>query len=287
MAGVSAVDGGATVGDVSEARQDPERAEAAGVVGASWPGTRPRGPGCSSACRDRCSSSWRRSSSSTATSSAAGRAGPRPVPAPGEDPWRRLADFAFVVLAVGHALVGVHGMVRRRLGAGPGGAGPRGCGWRRTGAVWRELAGGLDRAHPRMIRHLEPVRPVRRPDPDLPGGDDHPMRIVTREVARDASSWTPQRRAEVAALFEELAGEWHTRDRPGREAPLLDALQRGDVGGGTCLELGAGTGIGTRDLARAFGVVAVDLAGGMLDLFPPAARMAPSPRTTRGVAAPP
>ncbi|MGI8755637.1 MAG: class I SAM-dependent methyltransferase, partial [Acidimicrobiales bacterium] len=56
---------------------------------------------------------------------------------------------------------------------------------------------------------------------------DHPMRRVTRAVAFDADGWTAERRGKVADLFDSLAEEWHTRDAPGRDAPLRDALERG------------------------------------------------------------
>ncbi len=97
------------------------------------------------------------------------------------------------------------------------------------------------------------------------------MRAVTRQVAFEPDGWTPARAAKVAALFEELAGEWNTRDRPGRDDALKDALARGDVPGGRCLEVGSGTGIATRELARHFDqVVASDLAFGMLAQADPA-----------------
>lgn len=53
------------------------------------------------------------------------------------------------------------------------------------------------------------------------------MREVTRAVAFDPAGWTGERQAQVVALFDTLAGEWHTRDSPGRDAPLRDALNRG------------------------------------------------------------
>ena len=53
------------------------------------------------------------------------------------------------------------------------------------------------------------------------------MRVVTRAAAFDPEGWTEERRAQVAALFDSLAPEWHTRDVPGRDAPLRDALHRG------------------------------------------------------------
>ena len=53
------------------------------------------------------------------------------------------------------------------------------------------------------------------------------MRTITRAVAFDPGGWTAARQAEVMELFDSLADGWHTRDAPGREAPLIDALDRG------------------------------------------------------------
>lgn len=96
------------------------------------------------------------------------------------------------------------------------------------------------------------------------------MRAVTRQVAFDPGGWTPERAAKVAALFDSLAGEWHTRDSPHRVEPLQDAFERGGpFGRGVCLELGSGTGLITSWLAPRFDVVAaVDLSSEMLRLAP-------------------
>ncbi|MEO1062648.1 MAG: class I SAM-dependent methyltransferase [Actinomycetota bacterium] len=107
-------------------------------------------------------------------------------------------------------------------------------------------------------------------DPGGPGGPDHPMRKVTVQVAFDPEGWTPERRAKVADLFDSLAPEWHTRYGPGRHAPLVDALDRGEVSGdGHCLELGSGVGLTTALLADRFEVVhALDLSIEMLRRSP-------------------
>lgn len=116
------------------------------------------------------------------------------------------------------------------------------------------------------------------------------MRAVTRQVAFDPGGWTPERRVKVAALFDSLAPEWHTRATPGRDEPLVDALARGlDAVGrptaerpGPCLELGSGTGFTTPTLVERFGaVVAVDLAAEMLKLAP----VATAPRVQADAAA--
>lgn len=95
------------------------------------------------------------------------------------------------------------------------------------------------------------------------------MRKVTRQVAFEPGGWTGERRGKVETLFDELAPEWHTREHPYRTQPLIDAFERGDVGGGVCLELGSGTGIATPWLVERFSLVlAVELSAGMLELAP-------------------
>ncbi|MEJ7585111.1 MAG: class I SAM-dependent methyltransferase [Acidimicrobiales bacterium] len=119
-----------------------------------------------------------------------------------------------------------------------------------------------------MITTLDRVGPV--PDGVAPAGPgaDHPMRIVTRQVAFDPDGWTPDRARKVGELFDGLASEWHTRHYPGREAPLRDALARGFDGAddpGACLEIGSGDGNGTGVLVERFArVAALDLAREML-----------------------
>jgi SAM-dependent methyltransferase len=107
-------------------------------------------------------------------------------------------------------------------------------------------------------------------------GADHPMRQVTRAVAFEPDGWTPERRAQVQQLFDGLADEWNTRDVPGREAPVLDALRRGldaapQLDHHLALELGAGTGLFSSELAARFPeVVALDIAYEMLRRAPAA-----------------
>jgi SAM-dependent methyltransferase len=126
------------------------------------------------------------------------------------------------------------------------------------------------------ITHLERVVPE---DPEpfppgmAPGGSDHPMRKVTREVAFDVRSWGAEVAAEVAARFDELAPQWHLRTDPARYVSLQDALDRGGpVPAGSCLEVGSGTGAVSVLLASRFSwVVAIDLSHEMLRRAPPAA----------------
>lgn len=109
--------------------------------------------------------------------------------------------------------------------------------------------------------------------PDRPeiGGPDHPMRKVTRQVAFEPTGWTPERAGKVTELFNTLAPEWHTRMNEARQEPLRDALERGGVKGGLCVEVGSGTGFGTRELVGHFDrILAVDIAMEMLQRAPAA-----------------
>ena len=121
-----------------------------------------------------------------------------------------------------------------------------------------------------MIRTLPVVVPAPVDRLQLAGAD-HPMRKVTRQVAFEPTGWTRERARKVADLFNGLAAEWHTRGTSERMEPLCDALERGSLGArGLCIELGSGTGFGTRELAGSFErVMAVDLAREMLRRAPP------------------
>lgn len=109
--------------------------------------------------------------------------------------------------------------------------------------------------------------------PGIDGADEatrgtavnHRMRQVTELVAADGT-WNESLIGEVRDLFDSLAPEWTaTRDHPNRNAPVLDAIDRGAVEGKTVLELGAGTCISARDLVGRFDtLVAADLSWAML-----------------------
>lgn len=110
------------------------------------------------------------------------------------------------------------------------------------------------------------------PPPGLAG--DHPMRAVTRAVAFDPDGWTETRRRQVTELFDELADDWSSRDIPGREAPVLDALDRGVAAAPAAVrrvavDIGAGDGIHTRHLAPHFPtLLSVDLSFEMIRRAP-------------------
>lgn len=115
-----------------------------------------------------------------------------------------------------------------------------------------------------VLHHLSDAEDVEPPEPI--GGPDHPMRLVTRQVAFE-QGWSSGRSAKVAALFDSMAAEWSERHvDPTKAAPIRDALTRGEVEmGGRWLELGSGTGAGTRVLhEHTPDIVAVDLSAGML-----------------------
>lgn len=115
------------------------------------------------------------------------------------------------------------------------------------------------------------LAPTTLPEGDAPEdiGTGHPMREVTELVARDPSAWTPELAARVGGFFDDKADEWAAQ-RSDRSDVLADALDRGVVDlMSPVVELGAGTGAGTRVLAeRSPYVVAGDLAGEMLARLP-------------------
>ena len=126
-----------------------------------------------------------------------------------------------------------------------------------------------------MIRSL-PVRDPQSPDAATWGSSavDHPMREITRAVAFEPDGWTPERQARVVELFDSLASEWNTRAVPGRELPMLDALDRGLAGAPpahrtVAVELGGGTGLYSGALAERFPtLVSLDISTEMIRLVP-------------------
>lgn len=120
------------------------------------------------------------------------------------------------------------------------------------------------------IRHLPALIPPPEVPPDL-DGSDHPVRAVTRAVAGDEASWTPEVAAEITERFDELAPDWQNRLRPEEFVGLPDACERGLLDPSElCLEVGSGTGFGTAHLATHFRtVIAMDISAGMLALAPP------------------
>ncbi|MEZ5238709.1 MAG: class I SAM-dependent methyltransferase [Microthrixaceae bacterium] len=120
--------------------------------------------------------------------------------------------------------------------------------------------------------------------PSAPGtGADHPMRTMTRRAAGLLDPpWDREAASEVAALFDSLAPEWHTRESADRTAIVRDALDRGldplvrprSAGpGGTppvAVELGAGLGTYSGEIAARFSLcLAVELSAEMHRLAHP------------------
>jgi predicted TPR repeat methyltransferase len=115
-------------------------------------------------------------------------------------------------------------------------------------------------------------------EPESFAGADHPMRTLTRAVAL-GEPWTQDDADRVAAVFDGLAEEWSARHVDDtKAAPVRDALERGAVPiDGAWLELGSGTGAGTRVLGPAVGsLIATDLSAEMLAHAP--AELAPRVR---------
>jgi hypothetical protein len=107
----------------------------------------------------------------------------------------------------------------------------------------------------------------------------HPMRLITRQIAFDPSSWTPALRAEVAEFFDGIAPEWADRDVAGRQVPMIDALDRGldaapPADRSIALELGGGTGLYAELLATRFtSLVTLDLSTEMMLRVPKGAAL--------------
>jgi hypothetical protein len=125
---------------------------------------------------------------------------------------------------------------------------------------------------PGTLQHLPPVA-IAGHEASVQGGADHPMRVMTRRAAGlEGAPWDATARAEVAALFDALAGDWHSRTSPERDAVVADALQRGlpDLGrADVCVELGSGIGAYTPQLATRWRrVLAAELAMEMLRQAP-------------------
>lgn len=112
------------------------------------------------------------------------------------------------------------------------------------------------------VTYLEPVFDVWEADRF---GEDSPMRKVTRQVAFEGG-WDATRATKVADLFTSMSKNWTAdHDIENRYWPLTDALDRGDVSSTSAVELGSGTGLGTRILSQRFDhVAAFDLSSGML-----------------------
>ncbi|MBK6503735.1 MAG: class I SAM-dependent methyltransferase [Candidatus Microthrix parvicella] len=121
-----------------------------------------------------------------------------------------------------------------------------------------------------MIRDLPVVIgcPAHGPPDGLSA--DHPLRTIARDAAFDPDAWTDERRRQLIALFDTLAEDWSSRDVPGREAPILDALDRGLAAAPSterrvAIDVGAADGINDRHLTPTFpDLITLDLSLEML-----------------------
>jgi hypothetical protein len=122
---------------------------------------------------------------------------------------------------------------------------------------------------PGALTVLEPVE-IPGHWPSGLGSPDHPMRIMTRRAAGlHPGPWDDAARTDVAAFFDALAPEWHTRTSPERDAVVTDALARGLPGhagrGAVCVELGSGIGAYTPALSQRWPtVLATEVSAEML-----------------------
>lgn len=115
-----------------------------------------------------------------------------------------------------------------------------------------------------MITDLPPHPDAR--DPERFAGPDHPMRMLTRTIAL-GEPWTRADAVRVSGIFDGLAPAWSSEHvDPVKSSVVLDALDRGTPPlDGRWLELGSGTGAGTRVLdGRVREQISVDLSAGML-----------------------
>ncbi len=115
-----------------------------------------------------------------------------------------------------------------------------------------------------MIDALPPHAGATEPEPFA--GPDHPMRTLTRSIAL-GEPWTPDDAHRVTKIFDGLAPQWtENHVDPVKAAVVNDALDRGDPPlDGRWIELGSGTGAGTRVLdGRVREQISVDLSPGML-----------------------
>ena len=97
---------------------------------------------------------------------------------------------------------------------------------------------------------------------------DHPMRLVTREIAFGGpDAWTPELASQVADVFDSLAPGWHNVIDGEWAAIIADALDRGvpTSVGDRALEIGAGNCAWSPLVTGRFvRTVALDLSGEML-----------------------
>jgi ubiquinone/menaquinone biosynthesis C-methylase UbiE len=119
------------------------------------------------------------------------------------------------------------------------------------------------------LQVLERVVPAPLDCPERAPEEYLPMQDLTRRIALDGE-WSPEVAERMRQLFDGLAPEWHLLASEARLDVTRDALARGGIpAGGTCLEIGSGTGIHTPVLAGHFSsVVSLDFAAEMISRAP-------------------
>ncbi|ALV33562.1 hypothetical protein AS200_17095 [Streptomyces sp. CdTB01] len=117
-----------------------------------------------------------------------------------------------------------------------------------------------------MTATLPRIWPSPGGKPVPPTGLAEVFRAFARDLAAGRRSWDAETAGFIAGQFDVLASEWDATRATGRDDPLRDALDRGrPFPGGTCLEVGSGTGLFTPLLGTVFPrVISLDLSEQML-----------------------
>lgn len=117
-----------------------------------------------------------------------------------------------------------------------------------------------------MTTTLPRICPSPGGKPLPPTGTAEVFRAFARDLAVGRRPWDAETARFIAGQFDELASKWDATRATGRDDPLRDALDRGGpFPGGSCLELGSGTGLFTPLLGSVFPqVISVDLSEQML-----------------------
>lgn len=115
-----------------------------------------------------------------------------------------------------------------------------------------------------MIRSIERVVAAEPGKPTRPGAED--TQQTSREIAEHPETWSPELAADTVSQYAQLAPLWNDERGGYRKVPLADALARGGpMPAGLCLEIGAGTGLLTPQLAQVWPeVLSLDLSPDML-----------------------
>ncbi len=116
------------------------------------------------------------------------------------------------------------------------------------------------------IQRLEQIIETKSGKPQI-DNSSHPMREVTKLIAKNEDNWTPEISNQVSSLFNSRANEWNQTRHEYIKDPVNDALNRaGLTDTEVAVEVGCGTGIYTSVLQSKFRhVMSVDLSYNMLE----------------------